>query len=49
MSVKASLTNALLQELVKTYERQEREKRKDELDQYFKAKSQDDIDKMKVL
>ena len=48
MTVKASLTNALLQELVKTYERHEREKRKDDLDYYFKIKSDDGTDESKV-
>ena len=44
MKVGVSLTNALLQELVKTYERQDKEKRKENLDFYFRARSQEIVE-----
>ena len=49
VKVEASLTNALLRELVRSYERQDKERRKEELDHYFRTKSADGQEEMKVL
>ena len=49
MKVEASLTNALLRELVHSYERQDKERRKEDLDHYFRTKSADGQEDMKVL
>ena len=46
--MEASLTNALLQELVRTYERQEKERRKEDLDHYFKARTHANPELIKV-